>query len=74
MNYQKFFRDLIYGSENWVVQAYASRLQQAWCTWHPDVREERLLDGYEDVMGLIILATTYPELQVVYNKYLNNEY
>lgn len=74
MDYEKFFRELIYGSEDWVARAYASRLQQAWCTWSPDEREERLLYGHENVLGLVNLATAYPELRVVYNKFLNNKY
>jgi len=74
MNYETMFRELIYGSCNWAAQASASRLQQAWCTWNPSEREECLLYGKGDVMGLVNLATGYPELRFVYNKYLKNEY
>jgi len=68
------FRELIYGSKNWVAQTAASRLQQAWCTWDTDKREERLLFGHGYILGLVNLATGYPELKFVYTKYLNNEY
>lgn len=74
MNYEVLFRELIYGSENWVAQIYAGRLQRAWCTWGSDVREERLLYGHGAILGLVNLATGYPELRVVYEKYINNEY
>ena len=74
MDYEKFFRELIYTSQNWVVQTYASRLQQAWCTWHPHVREERLLNGHGDIIGLVDLVTGYPDLTPVFNKFIKNEY
>jgi hypothetical protein len=74
MDYDKMFRELIYGSSNWVAQLYASRLQQAWCTWKPAEREERLLYGHGSILGLVNLATGYPELKFVYEKYLNNQY
>jgi hypothetical protein len=74
MDYQKLVREIIYGSENWVAQTQASRLQQAWCTWSPAEREERLLYGHGDVLGLVNLATAYPELRAVYNKFINNKY
>ena len=78
MNYEKFFRELIYGSENWAAQSSASRLQQAWCTWRPEVREHRLLFGHNDahnnILGLVFLKEGYPELKKVYKKYVNNEY
>jgi len=74
MDYEKFFRELIYTSKNWVAQTYASRLQQAWCTWNPAEREERLLYGHGDIFGVVNLATAYPELKVVYTKFINNKY
>lgn len=74
MDYQKLFRELIYGSDNWVAQTYASRLQQAWCTWSAAEREERLLYGHGDILGIVNLATAYPELRAVYTKFINNEY
>jgi len=74
IDYERMFRELIYGSHNWVAQAAASRLQQAWCTWKPHEREERLLFGHENILGLVNLATAYPELKFVYEKYCNNEY
>ena len=74
MDYELMFRELIYGSKNWVAQLYASRLQQAWGTWSPNEREERLLFGHGAILGLVNLATGYPELKTVYDKYLNNEY
>lgn len=73
-DHEKMFRDLIYGSKNWVAQLYASRLQQAWCRWDADERDERLLYGHGAILGLVNLATGYPELKFVYTKYLNNEY
>ena len=75
MNYEKFFRELIYDRENnWVAQLSASRLQQAWCTWRPEVREERLLFGHKNILGLVNLATAYPQLRKVYIKYIKKEY
>jgi hypothetical protein len=69
MNYEQMFRELIYTSNNWVAQTSASRLQQAWCTWSPDVRDERLLFGHENILGVVNLATGFPELKKVYEKY-----
>ena len=74
MQYEKMFRELIYGSQNWVAQAAASRLQQAWCTWKPEDREEFLLFGTGNILGLAQIAIGYPELKFVYEKYCNNEY
>ena len=74
IDYEKMFRELIYGSTNWVAQAEASRLQQAWCTWSPDVRTERLLFGHKNILGIVNIVTGYPELKFVYTKYINNEY
>lgn len=72
------FRDLIYGAPNWVAQAAASRLQQEWCKWKPEDREERLLfghnDGHKNILGLANLAAGYPYACKIYEKYLNNEY
>jgi len=74
INYELMFRELIYSSKNWVAQAAASRLQQAWCTWDADEREERLLFGHKNILGIVNIVTGYPELKFVYTKYLNNEY
>jgi len=74
MNYEIFFQELIYSSKNWVAQTYASRLQRAWCTWSPAHREERLLYGHGDILGIVNLATAYPELRAVYTKFINNKY
>ena len=74
IDYEKMFRELIYSAPNWVAQAAASRLQQAWCTWEPHVREQRLLFGHENILGIVNIVTGYPELRFVYTKYLNNEY
>lgn len=74
IDYNRIFRDLIYSSKNWAAQGAASRLQQAWCTWPPEDREEYLLFGKGDVLGIVNIVIGYPELQIVYTKYLNNEY
>jgi len=74
MDHETMFRELIYGSDNWVAQIYAQRLQKAWCTWATDVREERLIYGHGAILGLINLATGYPELKNVYTKYINKGY
>ena len=79
MNYEQMFRDLIYGAPNWVAQAAASRLQQEWCKWKPEDREERLLFGHknilgQDILGLANLAAGYPYARKIYEKYLNNKY
>lgn len=68
------FRELIYASNNWAAQAHASRLQQAWCQWSASERDEFLVYGKGDVLGLVNLATGYPELERVYLKYMNDEY
>lgn len=74
MNWELFFRELIYSCENPMAQAYASRLQQAWCTWSASERDNYLLFGKGSVLGLVNLATGYPELKKVYLKYLNKKY
>ena len=74
IDYNQMFRDLIYGSNNWVAQAAASRLQQAWCTWPPAKRDEYLLFGKGSILGMVNIVTGFPELKFVYTKYQNNEY
>jgi len=74
IDYEKMFRELIYSAPNWVAQAAASRLQQKWCTWSVQDRDEFLLFGEGSTLGLVNICTGYPELKFVYEKYLNNEY
>ena len=74
IDYNKMFRELIYGSNNWAAQGAASKLQQEWCTWPAKDRDEFLLFGKGNILGLVQLGIGYPELKFVYEKFRNNEY
>ena len=73
-DYNRLFTDLIFKAPDWVSKSAASRLQVAFYSWDLNDREEFLLFGKGNILGLVNLACGYKELRFVYDNYCNDVY